>query len=359
MTYHPFRHIGSAIYKHKPIQFTFFLTGRCNARCSFCFYLSNNAPCKDLSELTTEEIKKISASMGRLLWLAFSGGEIFLRDDLAEITKLFYKNNKPAIILLPTNGLLPDVIYEATEAIVRGCEKSTVAVKLSLDGDEELHDSLRGVKGAFQKTMETYEKLGGLLDKYPNFELGINSVFCSANQNQMDKLIAFVNGLKRVTTHTVSFIRGDVSDESLKDIDIGKYYETISLMDSNLKKRLSGVYRFKGARLKAAQDILQRRLIHETLIKQKRLIPCYAGRLTLVLTETGDLYPCESFKDRIGNVREAGYDIKRLLQTEKSREILGGIKSKGCYCTHECYLMMNILFNPKMYPSLLKEYLQL
>lgn len=359
MTYSPFRHIGSAIYKHNPIQFTFFLTARCNAKCSFCFYLSKNNSCKDLSELTIEEIKKISASMGRLLWLAFSGGEIFLRDDLAEITRLFYKNNKPAIILLPTNGLQPDVIYEVAEEIVGGCEKSTVAVKLSLDGDEELHDSLRGVKGAFQKTMETYEKLGGLLDKYPNFELGINSVFCSANQDRMDKLIAFVNGLKRATTHTVSFIRGDVSDESLKDIDIGKYYETISLMDSNLKKRLSGVYRFKGARFKAAQDILQRRLIYDTLIKQKRLIPCYAGRLTLVLTETGDLYPCESFKNRIGNVRDADYDIKKMMQTEKSREILHAIKDDGCYCTHECYLMMNILFNPKRYPSLLKEYLQL
>jgi hypothetical protein len=39
--------------------------------------------------------------LGRLLWLAFSGGEIFLLDDLVDIAKTFYGNNTPAIILLP------------------------------------------------------------------------------------------------------------------------------------------------------------------------------------------------------------------------------------------------------------------
>jgi len=30
-----------------------------------------------------------------------------------------------------------------------------------------------------------------------------------------------------------------------------------------------------------------------------------------------------------------------------------------CHCTHECYFMTNILFNPRLYPSLMKEYLLL
>lgn len=378
MTYTPFRHIDSVFWKHSPIHLTFFLTRRCNARCPFCFYLGkknarplegintgspsgDHEPDKNIhnsDELTLQEIEKISLSFGRLLWLAFSGGEIFLRSDIAEITKVFYKNTRPSIILFPTNGLLTDTIREKIEEILTGCRKSTIVVKLSLEGIESIHDAIRGVKGSFRKTMETYRVLGELLEQYPNFELGINTVFCSTNQEHMDELIAFVKTLHNIKTHTVSLIRGEVSDESLKSIDFRKYQETINKLESNLKNRQSSRYRFTGARLKAAQDILQRRLISETLRQKKQIIPCYAGRLNLVLTETGDVYPCESFSMNLGNVRDTGYDIKKLLKTNKARKVIPSIQRDGCFCTHECYTMTNILFNPLMYPALLKEYFQ-
>lgn len=358
--YSPFRHIGSIFWKHNPIQLTFFVTRRCNARCPFCFYLSDKNDTEEkASELSLGEVEKLSSSIGRLLWLAFSGGEIFLRDDLVEITRVFYEKNRPAIILLPTNGLLTDVIREKTDAILEYCRKSTIVVKLSLEGLEYLHDSIRGIRGGFQRAMQTYMVLAELLERYPNFELGINTVFCSANQGNMDELIEFANRLERIKTHTVSLIRGKVSDARLKEIDISKYYELIKKLESNLKKGVSSIYRFRGARFKAAQDILQRRLIYETIVKRRRLVPCYAGRLNLVLTESGDLYPCESLAMRIGNVREIGYDIKRLLKTEQARTVIHSIQDNGCYCTHECYFMTNIFFTPSMYPALLKEYLQL
>jgi radical SAM protein with 4Fe4S-binding SPASM domain len=174
----------------------------------------------------------------------------------------------------------------------------------------------------------------------------------------MDELIAFVQTLDKVKTHTVSLIRGEVADTSLKAVDAGKYEATIKKLESNLKGKQTGRYRFRGARLKAAQDILQRRLIHETLRRKKQIIPCYAGRLNLVLTEAGDVYPCESFSMKMGNVRDTGYDIQKLLKTDKAKGVIYSIQSNGCYCTHECYTMTNILFNPLLYPALLKEYLQ-
>ena len=359
MTYSPFRHTASIFLKRNPVQLTFFLTRRCNAKCPFCFYLSDeNISAESRPELSIDEIRKISSSMGRLLWLAFSGGEIFLRDDIVEITKIFYEKNRPSIILFPTNGLMTDLIMEKIVAILEQCNKSTIAVKLSLEGTEDVHDSIRG-EGSFRKTMETYEALGGLLDLYPNFELGINTVFCSANQEKMDGVIEFVKGLDKVRTHTVSLIRGTVADSGLKEIDIEKYHETINKLAADLKRKESCIYRFKGAKLKAAQDILQRRLIYETVVQNRQMVPCYAGKLNLVLTESGDVYPCESFTMKMGNVRESGYDMKSILKNSKSQSIIRSIRDNGCFCTHECYLMTNILFNPRVYPKLLKEYLQL
>ena len=231
MTYSLFRHIDSIFWKRQPIQLTFFLTRRCNAHCPFCFYLSREkVQTNDAPALSLAEIEQLSSSLGKLLWLAFSGGEIFLREDLAEVVKVFYDRNKPAIILLPTNGLLPDVIYRKISAILESCPKSVVTVKLSLDGLGPLHDTLRDVPGAFQKTIETYNLLAGLVKKHDNFELGINTVFCAANQDSMEEIIGYVNELDAIKTHTVSLIRGDVRDRELKIVDLQKYQDTISTM---------------------------------------------------------------------------------------------------------------------------------
>jgi len=306
-----------------------------------------------------DEIRKISKSLGSLLWLAFSGGEIYLRSDLAEISKVFYKNNKPAIMLYPTNGLLPELIAERTEEILKYCKKSIVVVKLSIDGLNEAHDRLRNTPGSFDKTMQTYDLLGKLLKKYPNFELGVNTVFCSENQDSMDEIIDFVQGLKNIKTHTISLIRGSLEDESYKKIDYKKYLHAIKRLEENLKDKTAATYRFKGGRIKAAQDILQRELIHRTLFEERRLIPCYAGILNLVLTENGDVFPCEILTEKFGNIKDYGYDMKRVIRTEKAKKILASIRNKKCFCTHECYFMTNILFNLKLYPRLMKEYLQL
>lgn len=358
--YSPLRHIGSIFWKRKAIHLTFFVTRRCNLRCPFCFYLAGAAPPgPDAPELSLDEVRQISLSLGHLLWLAFSGGEIFLRDDIVEISRIFYDNNKPVIMLYPTNGQLPDIIRDGVERILRHCQKSVIVVKLSLDGLNGAHDALRNQPGCFEKTMETYHLLGDFLGRYPHFELGINTVLCSENQGEMDGIIDFVRGLRHVTTHTISLIRGNLLDESYKKVDPKHYEHAIDRLENNLKTTGSQIYRFRGARLKAAQDILQRRLIHRTLLAQEGLTPCYAGRLNLVLGETGEVYPCETLTESFGNVRDYGCDMGRIVRSATARAVLGSIQRARCHCTHECYFMTNILFNPRWYPTLLREYLRL
>jgi len=358
MSYSPFSHLG-AVFAKKPIHLTFFVTKKCNAKCPFCFYLSGEERGDRGAELSLEEVRRISCSMGDLLWLALSGGEIFLREDLVEIVKTFYEKNHPAIILLPTNGMLPARIAEMTKEVLNYCKKSVVVVKLSLDSaDEAMHDRLRGVPGSFAKTMETYERLGSFLDTHNNFELGMNSVFCSLTEDGMERLLEYVNGLSMIKTHTVSLVRGNAPEE-LKRVDMKKYGEAAERLCRDLRKGHSRTYRFRGARVKAAQDILQRTLIERTATEKRALLPCYAGKLNLVLTEAGDVYPCELFTGSMGNIKDFGYDIGRLLKGERAESVLRKIKETGCHCTHECYMMTNILFNPRTYPSLLKEYLRL
>ena len=358
--YSPIRHIPSLLYKHRPIQLTFFVTSRCNAKCPYCFYLQSNNSCPDDSkELQLDEIQRISSSMGNLLWLAFSGGEIYLRKDLPEISRTFYKNNKPVYMLYPTNGMMPERIRDYTESILRDCPKSVIIVKLSIDGLHEQHDQLRATPGSFVKTLQTYQLLAELKDRYQNFELGVNTVFCAQNQDNMQEIINYVGTLGRITTHTISLVRGNLKDTTYQQVDMDKYWYYTDLLANRIRSNKSPHYRFAGGKIKIAQDILQRNLIRETASQKRQLIPCFAGKANLVLTETGDVYPCESFTDGFGNIRDYEYNLHNILRSAAAKRIIQQIENACCYCTHECYFITNIMLNPRLYPAVIREYVKL
>jgi len=71
----------------------------------------------------------------------------------------------------------------------------------------------------------------------------------------------------------------------------------------------------------------------------------------------GDIYPCELLIDRkLGNVRDNGYDFKKIWYGKKADEARRFIRDTKCFCTYECFLTVNILFNPRMMPKVLKEW---
>jgi MoaA/NifB/PqqE/SkfB family radical SAM enzyme len=356
----PLRHAGAIAWKRRPIQLTYFVTRRCNARCPFCFYLqSAQPPAPPAPELDLDEIERLARNLGSLLWLAFSGGEIFLRREIDEISLRFYRHSRPAIMLYPTNGMLPELIRERLERIAAECPKSVVAVKLSLDGVGAAHDALRATPGSFERVLRSYRLLAPLLERYPNFELGINTVFCARNQDSIEEIMDFVAALPAPCTHTLSLVRGVLRDPDYLQVDIGKYRRAAERLAQRLRERRSPLHRFRGARLKAAQDVLQRRLIHDTWRADRQLVPCYAGRLNLVLGETGEVFPCETLGSSLGNVRDYGYDMRALLRAPPAGEARRAIATGACHCTHECNFITNILFNPRLYPALAREYLRI
>src|SRR5574341_1302680 len=85
-----------------------FVTSRCNSLCRTCFYFDKLNSRDDLS---FEEIERISATAPTFERLWISGGEPFLRDELAEILGMFARRNHVRNVNLPTNGLLPERIF--------------------------------------------------------------------------------------------------------------------------------------------------------------------------------------------------------------------------------------------------------
>jgi len=71
----------------------------------------------------------------------------------------------------------------------------------------------------------------------------------------------------------------------------------------------------------------------------------------------GDVYPCELLDDehKIGNIRDFDLDFKKLWLSKKAKDEVNFIRKTKCFCTHECFNSVNIMFNPKFYPRIIKR----
>lgn len=129
--------------KRVPLFISWHLTFRCNKKCHYC-----GAWHLDYPELGTSEVLDRLDQICELgaRWITFSGGEVLLRDDLREI--ISHAKAKGIRVFIDTNGvLLPQKIDE-----LRGVDRIT----LSLDGPEEVHDSVRG-QGTFARVLRAID----------------------------------------------------------------------------------------------------------------------------------------------------------------------------------------------------------
>jgi len=343
--YSPIRFIPKVFFKkHPPIQFTFFITNKCNSNCEYCFYDKT----KERRLLNLREIDMISKSInGNLLWLLLSGGEPFLHPDIEKICRIFYVNNKPSYITIPTNGFLEEVIIEKVKLILKRCPKSLVTIKISIDGIGDVHDELRGLKGSYERAMRTLRHLITLKNDFENLSVGVNSVYFSKNENDSLALYNKLREMQGLDSVTHSLIRGSIRSD-FKDIDRLKYQSFVNFINSDIDKIIRS-NKDMIFRQKLAADIMHKEIILDVLKTNKRQIPCYAGKIAIVLTEDGTLYPCELLSSSYGNLRDYNYNIYQILKTNRAHSINKIIKS-SCNicdnCTHECNMLTNVLFNP-------------
>lgn len=352
MMHAPWRYLPAVLWKRRPLHLTLFVTRRCNAHCPYCFYLAA-AGCEPAPapELSLDEYERLAPTVGPLLWLAFSGGEPVLRRDLPDIAAVFARHCRPCFLTLPTNGLLPAATAAMAERILAACPRSTVVVKVSIDGVGDGHDALRGVPGAYDKAIASCRLLADLAHRQPRLQLGVNTVLTAVNHETVGRLVDEVAAMEGVGGHTISLVRGRLAQPRYLDVPPQAFREVQDHLHRPGKARR---YSFVGGRLKAAEERMRAELVAEIAATGCSPLPCHAGRLSIVLSETGEVFSCEMIDQSFGNLRDYGYDLRRVLVSERARKGLRRIDA-GCACTHECALMLNILFSPAAYPRLLRR----
>lgn len=127
------------------------LTPFCNLRCIHCYLQDQDKT----TLLSTDELKSIINKLydAGVLFLYFTGGEIFTRPDFLDIYK--YAKTKGFIVELLTNGTLID-----EEAVKVFNQYPPASISISVYGkDEESYFRVTGQRGMFAKVIHTFNLL--------------------------------------------------------------------------------------------------------------------------------------------------------------------------------------------------------
>jgi len=335
--YYSYRKFG--VPQMLPMNLTLSVSYKCNSRCKTC-----NIYKKKVNELKLDEWRNIFSNVGKnLFWATISGGEPFLKNDLENLVCSLYDSCQPAIINIPTNGLLSDKIPLKVKKIASYCEKAQIVINVSIDDIGKKHDTIRGVPGSYERAIETFSALKSLGNL--NLSTGIHTVISKFNVTRIPEIYSH---LRRF--HPDSYIT-EIAEERVELDTIGsgispEYIEYEKAVNFLTQKLTHEEFK-KIGKITRAFRIEYYKIVKKILKTHSQVIPCYSGIASAQIAPNGDVWACCIKADPIGNLRDTDYDLKKILFSEKAKSLRKRIKKGECYCPLANASYTNMLLNFK------------
>ncbi|MDH7486543.1 MAG: radical SAM/SPASM domain-containing protein [Anaerolineae bacterium] len=336
--YWAFRRFGWP--KLYPFSLVLSVSYRCNSRCRTCGVWRRSA-----DDMTLDEWQRVFRHLGRApFYLTFTGGEPYLRPDFAELVIAAYEECRPAVITIPTNGLLSERIAAATARICAACPGSEIGLNLSLDGLGEEHDRIRGVPGNWERALATWQLLKALQPEHPNLVLSVHTVISRFNVERFGEIYAGLQALEPDSYIT------EVAEERVELDTVGweitppaeAYAPVADFLSAEARCRTArGLARFTLA-FRAQYYQLARRVLRE----QRQVIPCTAGWASGHIAPDGDVWTCCVRAQLVGNLRQTGYDLAPIWFGEEMARLRRSIAAGECACPMANASYANMLLHP-------------
>lgn len=289
-----------------PIVVNWAITYRCNYRCLYCGI--RNISAEEINRNQVFSFIDEMAQMGTRR-IHFTGGEPLLREDIGEI--LEYSKGKNIKTALNSNGfLVPEKI---------NLLKSLDLLSLSLDGDEEVQDTIRQ-EGSYQKVMEAVEAA-----RASNLKIRIITVISKVNLNSVDFIIDKANEIGAFVTFqpaTKMLLEADSVNPIAPSRE--EYRKVIKKLISKKKKGYSIGNSISG-------------LMYLSHWPYLAGIACVNGRVICRLEPDGRLYGCGNFKSKNLPLSCTKSGFKRAFDN------LMPVSCKECWCA--AMVEMNYLFS--------------
>ena len=326
----------------QPRVLTHTVTFRCNARCVMCD--SWRLPRQE--ELTLEEIERLYRQLPPLDAVRLTGGEPFVRKDLAEIASLAAQHLKPRFLHVTSNGFLTERILDWVD----GWQHDTpLQILISLDGLQAKHDEVRGVPRSFDRAMETLQGLVARRDEF-GLKLAVNQTVVDREGAQQYRPLRERLASMGVPVHVVVAYRESAtySMERDREVDFGgpDQYVTFGDLSRDELDQLLGDAE-EDLRHLAQPERLAKRYYLAGL--RMRLLGtagpatprCVALHSHLRVFPNGDVPTCQNNSTLVGNLREQSFfELWHSLQTQTQRRWVK--QCSGCWT--ECEILPSAVY---------------
>lgn len=302
-------------------KLTVSVTHRCNMRCKTCgiWKLNNPQPRLTKKELKLSDYEDFFALYNKWHWISFTGGEPFLRKDLADIVLAAYEKCRTLhTITIPTNGYPTTKIVKDVQEVLFETKLPNIHVSVSLDGLRSLHDSLRGCSGSFEKVLATFKTLKSIGDK----RLHVHLEYTISRFNQ-GRLFELVDSLASLNITANDFILSLAQNSSFYFNESCHVKADDDVLKSEITRFLSTL------KIRSLHDLVQWMFLRH-IIKDRR-IPCVAGRRSFHLNPYGEIFSCISNPKRIGSIREGILGKPNL--------------PSNCYCYTPCESFFSLILH--------------
>ena len=341
------------VFRPKRLESLFlFVTSTCNSLCRTCFYWEELNQGRDLS---FEQIERLSRTAPPFHKLWLSGGEPFLRKELAEIIELFYRNNRMRHVNLPTNGLLPQKLDAVVTQVLERCPELTMDLNFSLDGLANTHDAIRGVPNNFEKTLATLEMASAKWKGVRRLRRNVASCITTENYQELVELGVKMLREQELDGHYFEIVRGNPMDPELKRLSrqqLATLHRRLMFFHERYADKLFSNLR-GAARGLARAYYLGHIRFHFQLHQQNHYgnkawpMACTAGQTTIVIDHDGHFRSCE-LRGKLGRLQDFDFDLGAALHSQAMRDEIADIPRAQCWCTHSCWIHTSAKFSPKV-----------
>jgi Fe-coproporphyrin III synthase len=289
------------------------VTYRCNAQCYMCN--TWQYPSQESEEFAPGDLRSLPA----LRFANITGGEPFLREDLADIVEVV--REKAQRIVISTNGYLTDRVVALARRF------PDIGFRISIEGLPSANDELRGLKDGFDHGMRTLLQLREIGCQ----DIGFGITVSDRNADDLLELagLADAMGFELATAvvhnsyyfHKRDNVIGDPDRVASRFVELARRQ-----VSSKSPKKWFRAWFNMGLANKAHDG--------------SRALPCGMGSDMFFVDPFGVVRPCNGTLDEdgtaMGSLRDATFD--QIWNSEQSARVREQVRA----CTQECWMIGSV-----------------
>jgi MoaA/NifB/PqqE/SkfB family radical SAM enzyme len=326
--------VNTVVSRFTPIRPTVLIyncTFVCDARCTMCNNWTRGNRKEDMT------LAQIEQAFSSPLWkdienASLSGGEPTTRNDMVEICRLMVdKFPKLRKLTVNTTGLTPHRAIPMLTKIVQLCTERNVifSMRVSIDGVNEMHGSVRNVRNAFEKAGKTIAAMKEL-QKTHRFNFGISSTIFSKNLDDAENILAWAKKEKLdIVFNMVRF-----TEAMLGNAELEGGLKPIGLEEQRMRRFFMD--RVRQDPLLDGQNYIYMHYADMIANGYHRTAPCPFQTQGVMLNPNGDVFFCEN-SQVVGNVTKE--DAETIYFRESAQAHRREIRDDKCpTCLSPCQM---------------------